>query len=155
MTELEKTEQELYDKGIKIIEGYVPKSEAMSIKFNDEQGSKFIVLDRDKLSNSKEERSVLIHEEMHLEHIETMYELDTPISVIKAKERQVEAYIFKKYLPLEKLFKMIYEDKLEIWEIAELLQLSEGLILEAYRYYESNEEWINKKRLTSECIREY
>ena len=60
------------------------------------------------------------------------------------KESKVEYLMFKKYIPLKKLFSLLYFENLTIYEIAEKLCLTEQLIKDAYDYYSSLEEWQNK-----------
>ncbi len=146
LTKLETYEQQLYDQGIIVKESYVPKANAMCMKFKNGNFNSVIFYDPNKLNNdSKEIHCALLHEEMHLTHEETMYGIDEPIAKQMNKERKIKRLISRKCIPQETLFNMLYERHMELYEIADELCLTEDIIKDAYEYYSQLESWIKKK----------
>lgn len=158
MNEVESIIQDLYDnKGIETLSKSLPGDlKAACLDFhmlesnNSLKRSKFIIYDNSKISNNQELRFEIAHEEMHLENPDTMYHLDEPYRVIKKKEYKCRRLVSRKYIPQEKLFNMIYIRKLQLYEIAEELCLTEQLVQEAYGYYSCLESWINKIKYLEE-----
>ncbi len=149
MTELEMYEQELYDKNIITLQHALPGSikaccfDYGKISIN---APKAIVYDNIKMETSKELYFELAHEEMHLNHPETMYSLNDSLYIIKKKEYKNLRLMIRKFIPQAKLFDLIYNKKLDVEDISSLLSLPESLISAAYEYYSNLESWIKAKQ---------
>lgn len=153
MTKYESYENQLFQDNIIIKEHSLPKEiEAMCLKYD----SKFnfadlIIIDNSKLDTTIDKCGAVMHEEMHLRHPETMYNFNEPPRIIKAKEKKVERLIARNYVSQQKLFDLIFKNKLQLYEIAEELCIPESIIKSAYDYYSCLESWINKlKTITME-----
>ena len=146
---LEQFEIKLENNGIILRNIHIPIKNVNGMCFSYDNNYNFsdvIVYDSIKLDNDpKKIYEVLLHEEAHLEHPETMYSLDDPYYRIKQKERKALRFISRKHIPQELLFNLIYIKKMELYEISEHLCLPEQLIQDAYNYYSNLESWINKK----------
>lgn len=150
MTQLEKYEEELYRQDIILFDKSLPENTTgMCIKFDDTLNLKSIICyDGSKLNHKQQDIfGIIMHEEAHLNHPETLYSLDDPIDKIKAKERKVNRIICRKHVPQQVLFEMIYKKRMELFEIAEELCIPESIIQDAYNYYSNLESWIKKKNL--------
>ncbi|MCH5179971.1 MAG: hypothetical protein J1F32_02005 [Erysipelotrichales bacterium] len=152
MSEIELIIQDLYDKGIETLSKPLPgdlKAACLNFRMlesnNSLEHSKFIIYDNSKIDNNHELKFEIAHEEMHLENPDTMYRLDDPYRIIKKKEYKCRRLVSRKYIPQDKLFNLIYVKKLQPYEIAEELCLTEQLVQEAYDYYSCLESWINRK----------
>lgn len=150
LTKLEEYEENLYKQDIVLFDRSLPEmSLGMCAKFNDNLNLKsFICYDSKKLNFKQQDIiGVIMHEEAHLQHSETLYSLDEPIEKIKMKERKINRIIYRKYVPQNTLFDFIYNKKLQLFEIAEELCIPESIIQDAYNYYSTLESWIKKKNL--------
>lgn len=146
MTKYESYEDQLFQENIIIKERSLPKEiEAMCFKYDSKiDFADLIVIDDNKFDTTIDKCGAVMHEEMHLKHPETMYNFNDPLKIIKAKEKKVERLIARNYVPQQKLFDLIYKNKLQLYEIAEELCIPESIIKSAYEYYSSLESWINK-----------
>lgn len=158
MTELEIYEQELYDKNIKIIQhALLGKIKACCFSYSKIalDAPRAIIYDDTKMETSKELFFELAHEEMHLEHPETMYSLSDSLYTIKKKEKKNLRFLIRKFIPQSKLFDLIYNKKMDIDDISFSLSLPESLISAAYEYYSNLVSWIkNKEKLCGESEEE-
>lgn len=154
MTEVEELIQKLYDEnGIETIERPLvgeTKAACLSFSLNCKcqtlSSKSYIIVDRDKIEDDKHLFFEIAHEEMYLKNPETMYKLnDSYSSVIREKEYKCKMLMARKYVPKKVLFNLLYIEKLQLFEIAERLCITEELIEEAYNYYSCLEWWINKK----------
>lgn len=145
MDYFELDEIRLEEKNIIVESHSLPSNKkAMCAIFDNSQIPSVIFYDPQKMNSINEKRCSILHEEMHIDHPETTYYLNEPIKRKMEKESKVEYLMFKKYIPLKKLFSLLYFENLTIYEIAENLCLTEQLIKDAYDYYSSLEEWQNK-----------
>lgn len=147
MTQFESYEEQLFNDGIIIKEHSLPNDiEGMCFKYENDLNLKdLIIYDRSKLTDSQSICGVLMHEEMHLTHSETMYSLDEPTERIKSKERKANRLIARKYIPQQMLYDLLYKKKLQLFEISEELCIPERIVKDAYEYYSSLESWMKKK----------
>lgn len=146
MTLLEIEEQRLFDKNIILKKHFLPpKKPAMCASFQfDSTIPKLIIYDNNQLPTKQHLRTAILHEEMHLDHVETMYGLDDCLDMMKRKEKKVDRLIIKKYIPMQTLFDLLYIHHLQKYEIAEELCLTEELIENAFNYYSNLESWHKK-----------
>lgn len=154
ITPFEHYEDHLYNEDILIRKSSLPgDADGMCLKYKNPNLMDVIFYDANKLDHdAKRIRCTLLHEEMHLRHPETMFSLSEPTGMIKNKERKVKRLISREYIPQKKLFDMIYIHKLQLFEIADELCLTEDLIQDAYDYYSQLESWM--KRLSTLQLKE-
>lgn len=154
MRSLELVEDELYQSNIQIhdtINGGVPGHKAISFQFD--CGLKAIVLNNHLIETDAEKKVILCHEKMHFDFPSTFYTFDDSERTIRMRERRVEVKLYKKLLPMNTLFRLVYSNRLNLWEIAELLDLPNPFVEGAWNYYSSLESW-NKMRTDAEMFTE-
>lgn len=142
MRSLEMVEDELYQNDIQIhdtIDGGVPGHKAISFQFD--CGLKAVVLNNHLIESDAEKKLILFHEKIHFDFPSTFYTFDDTERTIRTRERRVEVKLYKKLLPMNKLFRFVYTDHLSSWEIAEQLELPDRFVGEALNYYSNLESW--------------
>lgn len=143
MRSIEVYENDLFERNI-IIENHALPQEIKGacFKFKNKELNSLIVIDESKIENEIDKAGIIMHEEMHLLHPETMYNLNDSLTIIKTKERRLKRLIAKRYITKEKLFDYIYEKKLRLFEISEELCVPEEIIKVAFDFYSDSDWWI-------------
>ena len=150
---LECLEMQLENNGIIVKDMHIPINNVDGMCFSYSQDlfpsqifNDIIVYDSKKLNHdSKKILNVLLHEEVHLEYPDTMYSIDELPYKIKQRERKTTRLISRKYISQDKLFELIFNRHMELYEISDELCLPEQLVQDAFDYYSQLESWINKK----------
>lgn len=133
LTKLEELEQELYDKGIQVLEEPItPNIDAVAIKCDNRYG---IFLNAALELDSSKKEYLLCHE---LAHIETssFYNFNNYKRTRKSKEMKAIKEHLRHYPEItpEQLKKHL-ENGLQVWDLAEIFNCDEDLIKDAIYYY--------------------
>ena len=118
---------EAESRGIEVLYGNFPLSEAMSV-------SGYIGLDYSLLASPAREKIACTHE---LAHNITggFYNRESSQLERKRAENKAEIYTIKRLLPLDDLKEAFGKGYTEPWELAEYLQLTDEFVAEALKYY--------------------
>lgn len=140
MTKLELLDQEIYDKGISVININTTTVKAASMRNSiDSQKENYAIFFNPKLITTRiEERIIKEHE---LAHIETgsLYNLNTSTRARQRREYIADKQMIKRMLPIEKFKKALFQG-LEVWEIAEEFEVTEEVVNKAFKIYKNMKE---------------
>jgi len=129
MTALEKTQEEIFNSEILIVNASLDNFKAVSLKKN----NAVIIYDKKQMEDSKEENTILNHELFHCKY-DKFYNFDTSLQARKYRETRVHRKMIESILPLEKIMSFIISE-IPSWEIAEELCMTEQFVLDAFNYY--------------------
>lgn len=112
---------------------YFPMNEVVSASF----AEGFVAIDTDKLSDSREEKSILAHE---LGHIETgsFYNIYTPLDVLEKHEHRADKWAINKLIPKNELLNVLRCGFTELWELAEYFEVPCEFMKKATDYYSAD-----------------
>lgn len=96
----------------------------------------FIVMDVDKLSDSKEELVCLSHEIGHCE-TGSFYNIHSPLDIRQKHEARADRWAIKKLIPKDELDEAVKCGIVEMWELAEYFGVPEKFISKACTYYQT------------------
>ncbi len=139
LSKIEILEQEIYDKKINVEHRTIGDLNKSFCIIDNHYGTndKYIVVDKEKITNSKEYRTILLHELEHLDNYHLMYNFSKTMKSIKSCESRITTRLIKKYVDKEKLMQMIKANT-TLFDISEEMMLSEDLIKAAYEFYKIN-----------------
>lgn len=97
-----------------------------------------IAVDPRKLRTVSDENVKLAHE---LGHCETgsFYNLYSPFDVQQKHENRADRWAIKKLIPKDELNNAVRHGNTELWELAELFDVTEDFMRKAVEYYKSKE----------------
>lgn len=129
MDKIEQLEQEMYDNNIKFsLEDFSLNSFSAAIIRQAGQCGIFI----DKNLNNNDKIHYIEHELAHY-HTSSFYNFKSTSTRVTKQEQKATDFVCKNYLPLEKI-KELYCKGFEVYEISELLNISELSIKDAIKY---------------------
>lgn len=138
LTRLEKIEQELYESDIKVIYQELDSFDALTLKID----NTLILLDNSRFKTEQEKYIILSHEKVHAENPITLYNFETSLNKRKYRETKVNRQLYKELLPMNE-FKALLEQEYNLNDIADMLDLPNDFVQEAYNYYNDILNWRN------------
>lgn len=110
--------------------------ESLSIRLS--SGKCAVAVDPWKLRTVSDENVKIAHE---LGHCETgsFYNLYSPFDVQQKHENRADRWAIKKLVPKDELDKAVKQGNTELWELAELFDITEDFMRKAVEYYKSTE----------------
>lgn len=136
MTRLELLEQELYDKKIRLIEDNLETFDAVTLKID----NTVIILDKSRYKTESEKYIILSHEKVHAENPSTLYTFETSLNKRKYRETKANRLLYKELLSMNE-FKALLEQEYTLNDIANMLDLPNEFVLEAFEYYNDILNW--------------
>lgn len=131
MTKLEKMEQAVFDKKILQLEMPLESSPSIAAKSD---GQAVIVLDRNQMNTSKEVLVALTHELSHIEE-GCLYRHGTPFECAGKMERRAWKSTVEHLVSKGDLVNAIRKTDDDLWEVAEMLDVTVDLVARACHFY--------------------
>lgn len=94
----------------------------------------YIVIDVDRLADSKEELVCVTHEIGHCE-TGSFYNIHTPFDIRQKHENRADRWAIKKLIPKDELDEALDCGIVEVWDLAEYFGVTEDFVRKTCEYY--------------------
>lgn len=131
MTRLEVLFDEIDEEGIFLRNQKINGTKAFSVKYREVRG---IAYDNSQMDNSAEAYVVLTHEYLHHEE-NAMNHIADPVAEVHHTESYIRGYELKRLVPLDDLKGCLEKGLVDLWEIAEELEITEAVLKKAIEKY--------------------
>ena len=111
-----------------------PLNEREALSVMDSDGSCYVAIDPEKVVSASDEKTKLGHEIGHC-MTGAFYNVYSSFDVKQRHENRADKWAIKKLIPKDELEKAVKNGYSEIWELAELFQVTEDFMRKAVSWY--------------------
>lgn len=97
-----------------------------------------VLIDVDKIETTEEEKEVAMHEVAHIE-IGTFYTAFSPLALKEKMEHKAKSHTIKMLVPMDELISHIKNGNNQIWELAEIFEVTPKFMQKAIDYYRTQD----------------